>query len=75
MAQWVNDLACLHGGTGSIPSPAQRVKDPALLQMWHRLQLWLQFDPWPGNFHVLQVQLKKKKDGIIPSILGNHQDS
>ena len=23
--------------------------------------LWLLFDTWPGNFHMLQVQAKKKK--------------
>ena len=33
----------------SIPGPAQWVKDPALLQPWCRLQLWLGSDPWPGN--------------------------
>ena len=27
VAQWVNDLACLCGGAGSIPSPAKQVKD------------------------------------------------
>ena len=30
---------------------AQRVKDPALPQLWRRLQLQCQFDPWPRNFH------------------------
>ena len=25
------------------------VKDPLLQQLWHMLQLWLRFDPWPGN--------------------------
>ena len=34
MAQWVNHLACLCGGTGLIPSLVQWVKDPALLQLW-----------------------------------------
>ena len=34
----------------------------ALLQLWHRsLQLWFRFDSWPGKFHVLWAQLKKKK--------------
>ena len=33
---------------------AQQVKDVVLLQLWHR------FSPWPGNFHMLQVQTKKK---------------
>ena len=23
--------------------------------------LWLRFDPWPGNFHMLKVWPKKKK--------------
>ena len=32
----------------SIPSPAQWVKEPALLQLQHRLQLKLGPDPWPG---------------------------
>ena len=39
---------------------AQWVKDPAFLQLWHRSQLWLSFDPWPENLHMLQVQPKKK---------------
>ena len=38
----------------------QRVKDLVLLQLWHRLQLWRGFDPWPGNFHVPQVQSERK---------------
>ena len=37
MAQWVKDLVYLCGGAGAIPSPAQGVKDLALLQMWHSL--------------------------------------
>ena len=41
VAQWVNDLACLCKGAGLIPSPAQRVKDLALPQLWPRSQLWL----------------------------------
>ena len=32
--------------------PAQWVKDPALLQLWRRSQLWLGFDPWPWNCHM-----------------------
>ena len=39
----------------------QQVKDLALLQLCHRLQLWLGFDPWPKYFHMLWVQPKKKK--------------
>ena len=41
---------------------AQWVKDLALLQLWHKLQLWFRFSPWPRNFHMPWVQpLKKKK--------------
>lgn len=34
---------------------AQQVKDPALVQPWHRSQLQLAFNPWPKNFHMPQV--------------------
>ena len=61
VVQWVNDLACLWGSAGSIPSLVQWVKDLALLQLWCRWQLWLRFSPWPGNLHMPQVWPKKKK--------------
>ena len=60
VAQWVNDPACLCQGAGLSPGLTKWVKDSALLQLWCRLQLRLGFDPWPGNLHMLQVQLKKK---------------
>ena len=73
MVQWVNNPACLYGGTGLIPGPVQWLKDLALLQ------LWLRFSLWPGNFHLLWVWPKKKKNGeekeedvlfsILPSAL------
>ena len=47
MAQWVNDLASLCGGAGWISCLVQWVKDPALPQMWHRLQPQLGYHPWP----------------------------
>lgn len=62
VAQWVNDPACVCGVASSIPSPAQWVKDPALTQLWHRLQMRLRFGPWPCNFHMPQVQVKKEKE-------------
>ena len=37
MVLWVNDPACLYRGAGWIPSLAQWVEDPALLQLWPRL--------------------------------------
>ena len=54
--------------TSSIPSPAQWVKDLALLHLWHSLQLQLRFDPWSGNFHMLWIWLKKKKKFHIYNI-------
>ena len=41
----------------------QWVKDLVLLKLWHRLKLWLRFNPWPRNFHMLYMQPggKKKK--------------
>ena len=39
----------------------QWVKDLALVQLWCRSQLWLRFNLWPGNFHVLKVWLRKRK--------------
>ena len=40
---------------------AQRVKDLALSLLWLRLMLWRRFSPWPGSFHMAQVQPKMKK--------------
>ena len=40
---------------------AQKVKDPALLLLWHRLQLWYRFNPWPRNFQCHGCGHKKKK--------------
>ena len=37
------------------------VKGPALLQLLHRSQLWIGFNPWPGNIHMPQVWPKKKR--------------
>lgn len=46
---------------------AQQVKDPALVQPWHRSQLQLAFNPWPKNFHMLWVQPRKKsKMYVLP---------
>ena len=42
------------GGAGLILSLAQWVK--RLLQLWPGSQLKLRFNPWPRNFHMLQVR-------------------
>lgn len=59
MAQQVNGLTCLCSIAGSIPSPAQWVKDPVWLQLWCRLQVQLRFNP--QNFKMPRVRLKKGK--------------
>ena len=46
---------------GLILSPAQWVKDPTLLQLRHRPQLWLGSDPSPGISYVAGQPKKKKK--------------
>ena len=53
MVQWVNDQVCPYGIASLIPGPEQWVKDPALPQLWQRLQMGLGFDPSPRNFRML----------------------
>ena len=45
-----------------VPSLVQWIKDLALLQLKHRLQLGLQFSPWPWNLRRLCIKRKKKKE-------------
>lgn len=50
---------------GSIRSPEQQVKDPALPQLQHRLQLQLRSAPWPRNpiWHRAAKKEKEKNKG------------
>ena len=50
-----------HQVTGFISSPAQWVKDLALLQLWLRLQLWLGSDLWPRHYICCWASKKKRK--------------
>ena len=54
---------------GLVPSLAQLVKDPALLQLWFRSKLQLRSTPWPGNI-ISHGEAKKerKSEFIFPSI-------
>ena len=61
MALWINDLAYLYGIASLIPDPVWWVKDPALLQLWHRSQMQLRISYWPRNSHMLGMQPKKAK--------------
>ena len=45
-----------------IPGPEEWVKNAVLPQPWCRLQPELEFNPWPGNFHIQQVQPKRQKN-------------
>lgn len=40
----------------------QWVKDLGLPQLWHKLQLWYRFDPWPGDFHMPQALTPPQKN-------------
>ena len=50
---------------GSIPSPAQWVKDPALPQLQLRSQLRLGSDPWPGNSICCRATKKGGKKSFL----------
>ena len=41
---------------------AQQVRDPELLQLWQRSQLWLGLDPWPGTGNNQKKRKKEKRD-------------
>ena len=65
MARWVKNwtAAAQVAIEAWVQSPVlcSRSKDLALLQMWNRSKLWLEFNPWSGNSHMPQVQPQKKK--------------
>ena len=52
VVQWVKNLTAVAWATVEV----QWIKGSGIPQLWCRLQLQLGFSPWPGNFHMLQVQ-------------------
>ena len=66
MAQWVKNQTAAARVTAEAWDQSlawhSGLKDPALLHLWHRSQLWLRFSPWTGNFHMAWVQPLKKKE-------------
>ena len=60
MVKWVKNPSAMAWVTAEAQHSG--LKDLALPQVQHRLQLWLGFSPWPGNFQMLRARpLKKKK--------------
>ena len=58
LAQWVKNPAEVWVW---FPTRHRGLKDPALVWLQNRSQLWLVFSPWPRNFHMLWVRPLKKK--------------
>ena len=58
MAQWLKNLTAAAQVPAEVQGPAQcsGLKDPVWPQLQYRSQLQLGFSPWPGNFHMPQVQ-------------------
>ena len=71
MAQWDQQHLC--SSRTQVQSLAQHhgLKDPALLQLWPRSQLWLRSDPWPGNSICHGVVIKEKKNKRYQKVSGN----
>ena len=69
MAQWVKNLTTVAQITAEVrvqsPVWCSGLKDLALPQLQHRSQLQLEFSPWPGNFHVLQVCPHPSKKSFV----------
>ena len=61
MAQQVMNPTSINEDVGSILSLTQWIKDPVLSLQQRGLLLWRGSNLWPGNFCMLQVWPKNKK--------------
>ena len=64
-----------HWDIGLIPDMGPWMKDPALLQLQRRSQLWLGSDPSPGNFICQGVarggRREERKIRFVPGVEGS----
>ena len=58
---WHNRISGISAAQVQFPCPAQWVKGSSVATVWCSLQLWLEFDPWPGNCLCHGVAEKKEK--------------
>ena len=70
VVQWVKNLTAVAQVTATVwvwgPAWCSGLKDLALPHLQHRSKLQLGLGPWPGNFHMPQVQpLKRKEKKLI----------
>ena len=57
----IGSISIVPGMQIQFPAWHSGFKDPGLLQLWHRLQLQLGSDPWPGNSLCCRAAKKEKK--------------
>ena len=61
VAQWDQQHLCSARTQVRSLAGHSKLKGPVLPQLWHRLQLWLESDPWPRNCICRRVAKKEKR--------------
>ena len=66
MVQWVKNLTAVDWLSTEVwvlsLAQCSGFKDPALLQLWQKSQLWLGFNPWPGYLHMPKKRKKRERE-------------